>query len=146
MEIDNRKMLTAIVAIMLLLFPVVTFAAGSLRIASCLLFALFFPGYTLLSALFPKRDKLSGIKQLALSLGISIALVPLIGLALNYTPWGIKLHPILVSVTLFIVVTAATGWYRQRQLMVADRFSVTFQVGLPWRAGMTKPVLSFSIG
>ena len=69
-----------------------------------------------------------------------------LGLVLNYTPWGIKLYPVLVSVTLFIVVTAATGWYQQRQLTVADRFNVTFQVGLPRQAAMTKPVLSFSIG
>ena len=66
-------------------------------------------------------------------------------MALNYTPWGIKLYPILFFVTLFIVVTAATGWYQQ-QLTVADRFNVTFQVGLPQRVAMTKPVLSFSIG
>ena len=128
MELDNRKILTAIVAITLLLFPIVTFTSGPSRIAFGILFLLFFPSYTLLSALFPRRNDLSGIERLALSFSISIALAPLIGLVPNYTPWAIRLYLILVSVTLFIVVTAATGWYRQRQLAIADRFSVTFQL------------------
>ncbi len=74
MDVDNRKILIAIVVITSLLFPVVAFTTGPLRIALGLLFAIFFPGYTLLSALFPKRDNLSGIERVALSFGLSIAL------------------------------------------------------------------------
>ena len=145
MDIDNRKILIAIVVMTLLLFPVVTFTTGSLRIAIGLLFVIFFPGYGLLSALFPKRGNLSGIERLALSLGLSIAVVPLIGLILNYTPWGIKLYPILTSITLFIIVTSTVGWYRQRKLPAADRFSVTFKASLPNWIGMTKLDKALSI-
>jgi len=109
-----------------------------LRIALGLLFVIFFPGYTLLSALFPKRDSLGGIERLALSFGASIAVVPLIGLILNYTPWGIKLYPILISITIFIIVTSAIGWYRQRKLLAADRFSITLKTSLPDWAGMSQ--------
>ena len=130
MKLDNQKILLAIVTITLLLFPVVALTSGALRIALGLLFVIFFPGYTLLSALFPKRDSLGGTERLALSFGLSIAVVPLIGLILNYTPWGIKLYPILISITIFIVVTSAIGWYRQRKLAAADRFSVTFKASL----------------
>ncbi len=145
MDIDNRKILIAIVVMTLLLFPVVTFTTGSLRIALGLLFVIFFPGYGLLSALFPKRGNLSGTERLALSLGLSIAVVPLIGLILNYTPWGIKLYPILTSITLFIIVTSTVGWYRQRKLPAADRFSVTFKASLPNWIGMTKLDKALSI-
>ena len=95
MEIDNRKILTAIVAIMLLLFLTVAFTSGPLRVVLGVLFLLFFSGYTLISALFPRRNDLSGIERLALSFGLNIAVVPLIGFILNYTLWGIKLYPIL---------------------------------------------------
>ena len=145
MDIDNRKILTAIVVITLLLFPVVVFTTGPLRIGLGLPFVIFFPGYTLLSALFPKRDDLSGIERVALSFGLSIAVVPLIGLILNYTPWGIKLYPILTSITLFIIVTSAVGWYRQRKLPAADRFSVTFKASLPNWGGTTKLDRALSI-
>ncbi|MEM1745096.1 MAG: DUF1616 domain-containing protein, partial [Candidatus Nezhaarchaeales archaeon] len=40
------------------------------------------------------------LERLALSIGLSLALVPLVGLILNYTPWGIRLDPIMVSLSL----------------------------------------------
>jgi len=138
MRLDNRKILVGVIALTLLLFPVVAFSTGPLRLALGLLLVIFFPGYTLLSALFPRQDSLGGIEHLALSFGLSIAVVPLIGLILNYTPWGIRLFPILMSIALFIVATSAVGWYRQRRLPAAERFSVTFKTGAPNWGGMTK--------
>ncbi|MHB8987039.1 MAG: DUF1616 domain-containing protein [Eubacteriales bacterium] len=46
-----------------------------------------------------RRD---GIERVALSFGLSIAVVPLVGLILNYTPWGIRLAPILASLLVFV--------------------------------------------
>jgi len=37
------------------------------------------------------------------SVGLSLAVVPLIGLILNYLPWGIRLGPIVVSLSLSAV-------------------------------------------
>ena len=138
MDIDNRKILIAVAVITLLLFPVIAFTTGPLRIALGLLFVLFFPGYVLLSALFPRRDNLDSIERLALSFGLSIAIVPLIGLILNYTPWGISLYPILISVSLFIIVTAAVAYYRQWKLPEADSLHFKFGIRLPHWSGMTK--------
>jgi len=66
-------------------------------------FVLLIPGYVTVEALFPKGRDLDGIERFALSVGLSLALVPLIGLLLNYTPWGIRLDPIVVSLTVFTV-------------------------------------------
>jgi uncharacterized membrane protein len=41
-------------------------------------------------------ENLDPIERIALSLGMSIALVPIVGLLLNYTPWGIRLTPIVL--------------------------------------------------
>jgi uncharacterized membrane protein len=76
-------------------------AATPIRSVLGLPMVLFLPGYALIAALFPGKDDLDGIERLALSLGLSIAVVPLIGLGLNYTPWGIRLIPILVSLSVF---------------------------------------------
>jgi len=43
---------------------------------------LFLPGYTLIATLFPRKDDLDGIERVALSFGLSIAITPLLGLAL----------------------------------------------------------------
>ncbi|CAD7776854.1 hypothetical protein FHEFKHOI_02017 [Candidatus Methanoperedenaceae archaeon GB50] len=60
---------------------------------------LFLPGYSLIAVLFPRRDDLSVIERIALSFGLSIAVVPLLGLALNYTPLGIRLSPVLITLS-----------------------------------------------
>ena len=99
---------------------------GAVRIALGLIFVLFIPGYTLTAALFPKRDSLDAVQRVALSFGLSIAVVPLIGLILNYTPWGISVNSILTSLLAFIIVTAGIAWFRRRRLPPEQRFVVRF--------------------
>ncbi len=74
---------------------------------------LFLPGFTLIEALYPKKEDLDGLERLALSIGLSLALVPLVGLLLNYTPWGIRLNPIVVSLALLDVCLALVGAVRK---------------------------------
>jgi hypothetical protein len=62
-------------------------------------FVFFIPGYVTVEALFPKSSELDSIERIALSIGLSLALVPLVALLLNYTPWGIRLTPIITSLT-----------------------------------------------
>jgi uncharacterized membrane protein len=85
---------------------------------------LFIPGYALIAALFPGKGDLDGIERLALSFGLSIAVVPLIGLALNFTPFGIRLDPILASLVLFTIAMAVVAQYRRSVLPRDQRFSV----------------------
>jgi len=74
---------------------------------------LFAPGYVFISALFPEKDELDPIERLALSMGLSICIVVFIGLGLNYTPWGIRLGPILFSITSFILLFTVITVYRR---------------------------------
>jgi uncharacterized membrane protein len=55
------------------------------------------------------------IERIALSLGMSIALVPIIGLLLNYTPWGIRLTPIVLSLLALTLIFATTAIAREHQ-------------------------------
>ena len=71
------------------------------------IFVLWLPGYTLIKALFPTKE-IDNIERTALSIGMSLALVPIIGLLLNYTPWGIRLTPITLSL-LALTITIATA-------------------------------------
>jgi len=50
------------------------------------IFILWLPGYTFIKALFPEKE-LDSIERIALSIGMSLALVPIVGLLLNYTPF-----------------------------------------------------------
>lgn len=90
------------------------------------LLVLFIPGYSLIAALFPKKEDLEGIERTALSFGLSIAVTPLIGLALNYTPWGIRLDPILISLTAFTMIMCLIAFMRRRKLPNEEKFTVPF--------------------
>lgn len=88
---------------------------------------LFLPGYALIAALFPAKADLDGIERTALSFGLSIAVVPLIGLGLNYTPWGIRLLPILISLSIFTFVMCGLAYLRRANLSEEDSFEVPFR-------------------
>lgn len=70
---------------------------------------------------------IDGIERFALSVGLSIAVVPLIGLVLNYTPFGIRLNPIVISLVIFTVVMMIITLYRRARLREEERFSVPFE-------------------
>ena len=80
-------------------------------------FVLFIPGYVTIEALYPRESELSPLERLALSIGLSLAIIPLIGLILNYTPWGIRLVPILTSITLYTLVIVMVAAYRKYKLV-----------------------------
>lgn len=87
------------------------------------------------------RDRgIDGIERAALSFGLSIAVVPLIGLALNFTPWGIRLIPVLVSLVAFVLIMTAVATVRRRRLPAEERFRVPYRTWLArGRAGLFNP-------
>jgi len=78
------------------------------------IFVLFFPGYSLIKALFPTKE-LDNIERLALSIGMSLALVPITGLLLNYTPWGIRTTPVTLSLLALTIIFATAAILREHQ-------------------------------
>ena len=111
----------------------------ALRVPVGLVFVLFIPGYAFIAALFPEqgespteeesvsRSGIDNIERVALAFGLSIAIVPLLGLVLNFTPWGIRLTPIMLAVSGFTLVSVAVAAYRRRQLPEAERFRVPYR-------------------
>ncbi len=125
MRLDNRIILAAIVILTVALIPLALFTSGPVRIIVSFLCLLFFPGYAVLSALFPGQGEIGTIERIALSFGVSIAALPIIGLFLNFTPWGIKLMPVLISVAAFTLIAASVGFIREQALPVERRLRVS---------------------
>lgn len=98
---------------------------------------LFLPGYALIATLFPAKSDLDGIERVALSFGLSIAVVPLIGLGLNYTPWGITTLPILTSLSVFIFIMCGLAYLRRASLPETEAFEISFRAAaLSFKAGV----------
>jgi len=71
----------------------------ALRWAVGCVFVLLIPGYVALEALCPKTAALNTFQRFTLGFGLSLALVPLVVLVLNYTAWGIRLTPVVIILT-----------------------------------------------
>jgi len=108
-----------------------------LRVVVSIPFLLFVPGYALVAALYPEASRdgkegetfsghpLTGLERAVLSLGSSVALVPLVGFTLNFTPWGIVLIPMLVGISLFTIICVAVAVKRRLALKPDRRFGVS---------------------
>jgi len=135
MTIRLKNELPLICILVILLIIIITFfQSGVLRIILGLPFLLFFPGYTLVAVLFPKRSALDSIERVALSFALSIAVTACIGIILNYTMWGVRLYPILISLTTFVLVTSIIAWVRRRRLDEGEKLTISFSLSLrSWR-------------
>jgi uncharacterized membrane protein len=114
---------------------------------------LFIPGYCLVAAFFPKERDIEPAERVALSFGLSIAIVPLIGFGLNYTSWGIRLDPIVIALTVFTLVTVLIASYRRARLPLEEQYRVPFsaigdsiQKGIfPGNKNRIDQILAFSL-
>jgi uncharacterized membrane protein len=116
-------------------------AGSPLQVVLGLVFVFVVPGYALVSLLFPASDAsrnfgldvLSGgsderaagvtlVERGVLSVGLSLFIIPIVGLVLNFTVWGIELIPTLVSVGVLTLVLTAVAAARRLRLPADQRF------------------------
>lgn len=130
---DSKGFALDIVIILILslfsLFAIATLPQGNMiRIILGISFLLFFPGYSLVSFLWPKKKGIDGLERIALSFGLSIAIVPIIGLVLNYTTWGIDLYPLMFSIFILIFVSSCAAYFRRIKVPIEERFVPSFLI------------------
>lgn len=126
---------------------------GPLRVALALPLVLVFPGYALLSALFPDRPtaehlteqqggaSLGGIERLALSVALSLALVPMVAFVANYTSYGVRFRPLLAAVVVVTLALTVVGFVRRLALDADRRYGFS---PLGWLSGASSRFLSTS--
>jgi uncharacterized membrane protein len=114
-----------------------------LRVVLGLPLVLFAPGYALVAALFPEdgsspsegdgvdtlvaemtRDGIDTVERGVLSFGLSIAVVPLLGIALSFTPWGLRFGPVVACVSGFTLVATAVAVKRRLEVPASERLHV----------------------
>ncbi|RFA94307.1 hypothetical protein CGL51_10410 [Pyrobaculum aerophilum] len=86
-------------------------------------FVLFLPGYALVEALYPRGGDLSPLERLALSIGLSLAVVPLVGLVLNFTPFGIRLAPVVISLAALTTALSLYATYRRFKAEASEQYA-----------------------
>jgi uncharacterized membrane protein len=126
-QIKNSLILFSIIVTSIVLVLIIEFAPDNVfRIVLGLPVALLFPGYSLISVLSPKKEILNNIERMAISFGLSLAIVPIIGLIIDYTPWKLSLNSILYSVAGFVLLFSVIAFLRQLKLANEEKPSIHF--------------------
>jgi hypothetical protein len=113
-----RDLVLAIVISVLAIISVLIQAPALLRLVLVIPLALFLPGYVLVSALFPAissgtLDPLPGIERLILSIGCSIALTMLLGLAVAWPPIGLSSMSWTLALAALTILGSVVAWLRR---------------------------------
>lgn len=152
-----------LVVLATLMVNVVVFLPGlqetPLRVVLGLAFVVSVPGYALVSALFPEADQsmfresshgyhddsttdrwdITGVERVALSFGLTVAVVPLIGLSLSFTPWGFRLVPMMLLLSAFTLLATVVAARRRLALPAEKRFQVWLFPFWSWTRRVRSP-------
>lgn len=107
--------------------------------------ALLFPGYAFTVAMFPAKTDLNTPERIILSFGLSMALLPLLGLVLNYTPWGIRPYPVLLALLALIAALSYFASCRRQKVPCEQRFLILLRVelsGLKKMSALDKTIMA----
>ncbi len=88
---------------------------------------LFIPGYVLIIALLPKKEDMDIEERLALSFGLSIVIVPVLGLLLKFSIWTKLAHVLLILCILTIIFIIFAAYRREKQPL-EDRYYFPFHI------------------
>jgi len=91
----------------------------------------FIPGYFLIFILFPTKNKekgITGLERIGLSFGFSIAIVSLLGFTLNFTPLGIQLISVLLSLFFITESLGVIALYRWITTDPEKRFTISVDI------------------
>jgi uncharacterized membrane protein len=90
----------------------------------------FIPGYVLTAAIFPRRGELTWAERVALSLALSISAVPILGLLLNATAFGVTTVSSANSLISFSILMGVVAYWRRTRIPFADRLSASITFSL----------------
>jgi uncharacterized membrane protein len=144
-------------AVFVVLVDTVLFMTGStatsLRAVVAFPLVLFVPGYVLIATLFPARDErhhrpgsknangtttsighprravgtIDWRERIALSFGLSLAVVPLLGLVIGTATGSLSRESVLVGLNLFVLLTTIAAGLRRYQLSEVERLRLPIQ-------------------
>lgn len=122
MDTDLKAIISlAAIALISMYLPFIN--TSLIRVTLGLIFIVFLSGYALVSALFPARSVITDVERIALSISMSIVVVPIIGIILNFTKMGIRPGPMNISITLIIILLCIIANERRKRLSDDERYS-----------------------
>lgn len=92
------------------------------------------PGYLVAAILMPRIDDMGWTLRVALTLGLSLALVAFLGLFLNFTPFGITFYSETVSVLSASLLLGLVAYRRRMSVPPTERLEIRLDFArAPWK-------------
>jgi uncharacterized membrane protein len=122
------------ISLNIILIPIILLKINdTLKIILGLPFLLFIPGYLLLFVLFPTKKTNKGIdfiQRIALSFGLSLAIIALIGITLYYITGRIYLETAFISIFIFEISLGLISTYRWYKTTPNERLILSINLSL----------------
>ncbi|WP_146778001.1 DUF1616 domain-containing protein [Methanococcus maripaludis] len=107
----QKGLVISLVMSLILYFIVIYYPENIFRKIITIPLVLYVPGYLTLRVLFCKGNILNVSESIAISFGLSISIVPLLGLLLNYTTSGLTLSSMLNSLVGYNLIIGTLALY-----------------------------------
>jgi len=133
LKIENELLLLGFSVILLgiIVFLIPLPELLPMRAILTLIFMFFAPGYSLLAIFAPRKNDLTNIERLIISVGISFTGVSFFWLLFNYTPWGITLQTMFFPLMAVVLLLIYIAWQRRKKIPINERFMIEFTVNIP---------------
>lgn len=104
--------------------------AGLLRLILGFVDLLLLPGYLIHLIFFPRAEDIDLPERFALSFGLSIALIPILALILNYLPGQLSFNNVVISESAVILSSGVIAFLRRVRIPQNERFYWIFNFAL----------------
>ncbi len=94
----------------------------ALRLVLGLVAIVYIPGYFLQSVFFPRTQHLTGLERFVISVGLSLAIIPIIVLSLDYAALGFHTEVAAVALGVVSLILAVVSYVRRRSIPQDERY------------------------
>lgn len=108
-------------------------ALSVVRLVVAVLFSFIVPGYSLAAVLFPQSDDLDMLERVGLSLGLSVALLPVLALILDQLGLELRLETFLWGNIFLCVLLSALALLQRLMLPVGQAYAPRLGLGIAYQ-------------
>jgi uncharacterized membrane protein len=116
-QVLSKDLYDIIIIAFLSVFVVISFFVQGLNIAIIhkilgIFYLILIPGYVLMAIILPEKGVLKPIERLGLSIGLSLPITSIVGLALHYTKYGISIGTLSFFLAILTLIMSVYAYIR----------------------------------
>jgi len=109
---------------------------------------LFSPGYMVAATVYPKSSSLPWASRVLLGTVLSMAVVSMLAVVLDFSPWGARAEVVEGVLAAFTVAMGFIAFLRRTKIPINERLSASIEIRKPMWRGLAAPdrILAIALG